>query len=106
MIEFPEGVYTFYVYILTNKNRTVLYTGVTNNLHIRLHQHKTKTNPNSFTAKYNIEFLVYYEKFGWIQQAIEREKEIKDLSRNKKLELIRIQNPNLDFLNHLFQQQF
>jgi len=106
MIEFPEEAYTFYVYILTNKRRTVLYTGVTNNLHIRLHQHKTKTNSNSFTAKYNVEFLVYYEKFGWIQQAIEREKEIKDLSRNKKLELIRIQNPNLEFLNHLFQQQF
>lgn len=106
MIEFPEGAYTFYVYILTNKNRTVLYTGVTNNLHLRLHQHKMKTNPSSFTAKYNVEFLVYYEKFGWIQQAIEREKEIKDLSRNKKLELIRFQNPNLDFLNHLFQQEF
>lgn len=103
MIEFPEGAYTFYVYILTNKNRTVLYTGVTNNLHIRLHQHKTKTNPRSFTAKYNVESLVYFEKFGWIQQAIEREKEIKNLSRNKKLELIRFQNPNLDFLNHLFQ---
>ena len=106
MIEFPEGAYTFYVYILTNKNKTVLYTGVTNNLHTRLHQHKTKKNPNSFTSKYNVEFLVYYEKFGWIQQAIEREKEIKDLSRSKKLDLIRIQNPNLEFWNHLFQQQF
>ncbi|WP_374445186.1 GIY-YIG nuclease family protein [Epilithonimonas sp.] len=106
MIEFPEGAYTFYVYILTNKTRTVLYTGVTNNLHIRLNQHQTKSNPNSFTAKYNVEFLIYYEKFGWIQQAIEREKEIKTLSRNKKLELIRFQNPNLDFLNHLFQQKF
>lgn len=51
MTEFPEGAYKFYVYILTNKNKTVLYTGVTNNLHIRLYQHKTKTNPNSFTAK-------------------------------------------------------
>ncbi len=80
MIEFPEGAYTFYVYILTNKNRTVLYTGVTNNFHIRLHQHKAKTNPSSFTAKYNVEFLVHYEKSDWIQQAIEREKEIKDLS--------------------------
>lgn len=106
MIEFTEGIYTFYVYILTNKNKTVLYTGVTNNLRKRLHQHKTKVNPNSFTAKYNVEFLVYYEKFGWIQQAIEREKEIKNLSRTKKLGLIRIQNPNMDFLNDLFQQEF
>ncbi|MCX8533974.1 GIY-YIG nuclease family protein [Chryseobacterium luquanense] len=97
MIEFTEGIYTFYIYILTNKNKTVLYTGVTNNLNKRLYQHKTKVNPNSFTAKYNVEFLVYYEKFGWIQQAIEREKEIKNLSRIKKLELIRIQNPNMDF---------
>jgi putative endonuclease len=105
MIELPEGAYKFYVYILTNKSRTVLYTGVTNNLHSRLHQHQSKTNPNSFTAKYNIEFLVYYEKFGWIQQAIEREKEIKYLSRMKKLDLIRTQNPNLDFYNRLFQQQ-
>lgn len=104
MIEFTKGIYTFYVYILTNTSRTVLYTGVTNNLHRRLHQHKTKANPNSFTAKYNVEFLIYYEKFGWIQQAIEREKEIKNLSRIKKLDLIRIHNPNLDFLNNLFQQ--
>lgn len=104
MIEFTEGIYTFYVYILTNTSRTVLYTGVTNNLHRRLHQHKTKANPSSFTAKYNVEFLIYYEKFGWIQQAIEREKEIKNLSRIKKLDLIRIHNPNLDFLNNLFQQ--
>lgn len=106
MIEFTEGIYTFYVYILTNKKRTVLYTGVTNNLHKRLHQHKTKSDLNSFTAKYNVEFLVYYEKFGWIHQAITREKEIKNLSRLKKFNLIRIQNPNMHFLNELFQQNF
>jgi len=47
--------------------------------------------------------LIYYENFGWIQQAIEREKEIKLLKRNKKLELIRTANPNLDFLNYLFE---
>ncbi|WP_294288333.1 GIY-YIG nuclease family protein [uncultured Chryseobacterium sp.] len=104
MIEFTEGIYTFYVYILTNKSRTVLYTGVTKNLHQRLYQHSEKSNSNSFTAKYNIEFLIYYEKFGWIQQAIEREKEIKDFPRNKKLKLIRSVNRNLDFLNDLFKQ--
>ena len=71
-----------------------------------MHQHKTKTNPNSFTARYNVEFLVYYEKYDWIQQAIEREKEIKNLSRTKKLDLISIQNPNLEFLDDLFQQKF
>ena len=68
MIEYTEGIYT---YILTNKNRTVLYIGLTNNLKLRLQQHKSKLNPNSFTAKYNSHFLIYFEKFTWIQLAIE-----------------------------------
>ncbi len=100
MIEHTEGIYTFYVYILTNKNKTVLYTGVTNNLKLRLQQHKEKLNPKSFTAKYNVHFLVYFEKFSWIQLAIEREKEIKNFTRQKRLDLIMVQNPNLDFYNH------
>ena len=103
MIEFTEGIYTFYVYILTNKNRSVLYTGVTNNLHKRLKQHEDKTNPNSFTAKYNAHYLIYYEKFSWIRQAIEREKEIKNLTRAKKEQLIAGANPNWEFLNALFE---
>ena len=102
MIEYTEGIYTFYVYILTNKNKTVLYTGVTNNLKLRLQQHKEKLNPKSFTAKYNVHFLVYFEKFSWIQLAIEREKEIKSLSRQKKLDLIKEQNPNFDFYNYWY----
>lgn len=56
MIELNEGIYKFYVYILTNKSRSVLYTGVTNNLNLRLKQHENKINPNSFTAKYNTVF--------------------------------------------------
>ena len=103
MEDYPEGSYKFYVYIITNKRRTVLYTGVTNNLHRRLFEHKTKKNPNSFTSKYNVEFLIYYEKFGWIQQAIEREKEIKNLSREKKLNLIKEINPNIEFWNEHFK---
>lgn len=102
MIEFTEGIYNFYVYILTNKAKTVLYTGVTNNLKRRLEEHNEKINPNSFTARYNIEFLVYYERFGWIQQAIAREKEIKLLRRDLKMELIREFNPNIEFLNNRF----
>lgn len=102
MIEYTEGIYTFYVYILTTKNKTVLYTGVTNNLKKRLQQHKEKLNPNSFTARYNVYYLLYFEKFTWIQLAIEREKEIKNLSRAKKLDLIKKQNPNFDFYNHYF----
>ena len=103
MFEYTEGIYTFYVYILTNRSKTVLYTGVTNNLKLRLYQHENKLNPNSFTSRYNTHFLIYYEKFGWIQQAIEREKELKNLSREKKLNLIREFNPDLEFLNKYFK---
>jgi putative endonuclease len=102
MIEFTEGIYNFYVYILTNKAKTVLYTGVTNNLRRRLQEHNEKLNPNSFSAKYNLNYLIYYEKYGWIQQAIAREKEIKLLRRDLKLELIKEFNPNMEFLNNHF----
>ena len=102
MIEFTEGIYNFYVYILTNKAKTVLYTGVTNNLRRRLEEHNEKLNPNSFSAKYNLIYLIYYEKYGWIQQAIAREKEIKLLRRDLKLELIKEFNPNMEFLNNQF----
>lgn len=102
MIEYTEGIYNFYVYILTNRNKTVLYTGVTNDLKRRLKEHKEKRNPKSFTARYNVEFLVYYEHFGWIQLAIAREKEIKDLRRDLKLELIREFNTEMIFLNDRF----
>ncbi|AYO56936.1 endonuclease [Chryseobacterium sp. 6424] len=105
MDHFTEGFHTYYVYILTNKNRTVLYTGVTNNLHRRLHEHHIKFNPRSFTARYQVEFLIYYEKFTWIHHAIEREKEIKNLTRLKKLHLIRTANPNMTFLNHIFSNK-
>ena len=102
MIEFTEGIYNFYVYILTNKAKTVLYTGVTNNLRRRLEEHNEKLNPNSFSAKYNLNYLIYYEKYGWIQQAIAREKEIKLLRRDLKLELIKEFNPKMEFLNNRF----
>ena len=102
MIEFTEGIYNFYVYILTNKAKTVLYTGVTNNLRRILEEHNEKLNPNSFSAKYNLIYLIYYEKYGWIQQAIAREKEIKLLRRDLKLELIKEFNPNMEFLNNRF----
>jgi len=103
MIDHTPGIYNFYVYIITNKNKTVLYTGVTNNLKLRLQQHQQKNNPKSFTAKYNVHFLIYYQHFGWIQQAIAKEKEIKDLTRQKKINLILEQNPKMAFLNHYFE---
>ena len=70
---------------------------------IRLEQHKESLNPNSFTAKYNVHFLLYYEKFTWIQLAIAREKEIKGWRREKKMELIKTINPDFKFLNYLFE---
>jgi putative endonuclease len=99
-----EGYHTYYIYIITNKSKTVFYTGVTNNLKIRLNQHKENiTDGNkTFASKYKVEYLLLYEKSTWIQEAIIREKEIKGWSRNKKLELIKTINPDLDFLNHLF----
>ena len=76
-----------YVYILTNKNNTVLYTGVTSNLVKRVYEHKQKY-VKCFTKAYNVTKLVYYEVFDNIVSAIEREKQIKAGSRKKKLELI------------------
>ena len=77
----------YYVYILTNKNNTVLYTGVTNSLTRRGWEHKAKLI-SSFTKKYNVSKLVYYEVFDNPTVAIKREKQIKAGSRKKKIELI------------------
>lgn len=77
----------YFIYIMTNKNNTVLYTGVTNNLQKRVYQHKEKL-VDGFTKKYNINKLVYYEVFGDIYGAISREKQIKAGSRQKKIILI------------------
>ena len=107
MLDYSEGYQTYYVYIITNKNRSTYYTGVTNNLEIRLRQHKENINKGikTFASKYNLEFLIYYEKFTWVQQAIAREKEIKSWRREKKLNLIRSFNQNFEFLDHHFIPQ-
>ena len=87
-----------YVYILTNPGKNVLYTGVTNNLKRRIREHeKNKGNPGTFTGKYYCYKLIYYETFENPAEAINREKEIKKLSRIKKLELIKEKNPKLNF---------
>ncbi len=88
----------YYVYISTNIRHTVLYTGITNDLLNRDHQHKTKFNKESFTAKYNINKIVYYEEFGDVYMAIERERQIKNLVRRKKIELIESINPKWEDL--------
>ena len=77
----------YYVYILTNKRNTVLYTGVTNDLKRRVYEHKTKL-VEGFTKRYNIGKLVYYEFSSDIEGAISREKQIKGGSRAKKIALV------------------
>lgn len=81
----------YYVYIMTNKSRT-LYTGVTNNLERRVFEHQNKLIPG-FTSKYNITRLVWYDTFGSIHEAIETEKRIKGWIRAKKTALIESNNP-------------
>jgi len=90
-------IHIYYIYILTNKHNTVLYTGVTNDLARRCHEHKIKLN-KGFTAKYNVDKLIYYEVFDYIDLAIKREKQIKGISRSKKDSLIDKVNPNRDEL--------
>ena len=80
-------------YIITNRYNTVLYTGVTSELRVRIHEHKTKFYPESFTAKFNCNKLVWYQTFSRIEEAIEREKQIKGGSRKDKEALIITINP-------------
>jgi putative endonuclease len=83
-----------FIYIITNKYQTVVYTAVTSNLPQRILDHKEKRNLNSFSARYNLNILVYYEQFQWIGDAIAREKQIKAGSREAKNNLVRSINPS------------
>ena len=84
---------TAYVYILTNTHNTTLYIGVTNDLRTRLWEHRTKQSPYSFTARYNLHKLVYFEAFDSIVEAIAREKVLKGKNRKFKNALIESVNP-------------
>ncbi len=90
----------YYVYILTNKNNTVLYTGVTNSLTRRIWEHKTHI-VDGFTKRYNVTKLVYFEIFNKPSDTIKREKQIKAGSRKKKIELINKLNPKWNELYNL-----
>ncbi len=83
---------TYCVYIMTNKNNTTLYTGVTSDLLRRVHEHKIGVG-SKFTSRYNIDKLVYYETTNNVEAAVEREKQIKAGSRKKKIDLINSINP-------------
>ena len=82
-----------YIYILTNAGNSVLYVGVTSDLTQRIQQHKSGFFKNSFTSRYRINKLVYYELFQDIGDAIAREKQIKAGSRQKKIDLVNSRNP-------------
>ena len=85
-------IYFYYVYIFTNQRNTVLYVGITNNLLRRVSEHKSGKG-SIFTKKYNINKLLYFELYDDPENAIKREKQIKNYSRKKKEELINQKNP-------------
>jgi len=82
-----------FIYIVANYTNTTLYVGVTSDLYLRIKQHKNKQHPDSFSARYNMNKLVYFESFQMIEDAITREKQIKGGSRAKKIQLIETINP-------------
>ena len=83
----------YYIYILTNTHNGTLYIGVTSDLKKRVYEHKNKLHPESFTAKYDINKLIYYEHTTNIEPALQREKQLKNWSRKWKLDLIESTNP-------------
>ncbi len=93
---------TYYTYMMTNHTNTVLYTGVTNDLARRVQEHKSGLIPG-FTQKYNCKKLVYFESFSDIDQAIRREKLLKEYRREKKNQLVESINPNWNDLSEGLQ---
>ncbi|MEP7264321.1 MAG: GIY-YIG nuclease family protein [Bacteroidota bacterium] len=94
---FRDRDHNYFVYITTNPGKTVLYTGVTNDLNIRMQQHKAnKGNAKSFAGKNYCYKLIYFERYTDINIAIEREKEIKLMKRDYKLAMIKELNPMLN----------
>jgi putative endonuclease len=87
----PQREYQFYVYILSSRTRN-LYVGMTNDIVLRVAQHR-EHRPGTYTARYNIDRLVYFERFQYVNDAIAREKKLKDWSRTKKSALIERENP-------------
>ena len=88
----------YYVYILANTTGTVVYIGVTKDLIQRVYEHKHKLDPNSFTAKYDVHKLVYFESTSDVRAAIEREKQLKGWNRKRKNKLVESMNPRWEDL--------
>ncbi|MBW4888794.1 GIY-YIG nuclease family protein [Mucilaginibacter sp. HMF5004] len=91
-------LHQYYIYILTNKHHAVLYIGVTNDVKNRTLEHKSGVH-QGFTKTYSCNKLVYFETFQWIDDAIAREKQLKGGSRQQKLDLINLENPNWNDLS-------
>ena len=92
----------YYVYILSNTHKNVIYVGITNDLVKRIYEHKSHLDKHSFTARYNVENLVYYEVTTNVEAAIEREKQIKSWNRKRKNQLIESMNPDwVDLYNSI-----
>ncbi|NQZ77763.1 MAG: GIY-YIG nuclease family protein [Ekhidna sp.] len=93
--------HNYFTYITTNRTRKVLYTGMTNDLFTRMSQHKADAlgEKKTFAGKYNCYHLVYWERHQFVNDAIEREKEIKGWKRFKKIKLVEKFNPEWKFLN-------
>ena len=88
----------YYVYILSNTTGTTVYVGITKDLIRRVYEHKHKLDPNSFTAKYDIHKLVYYESTPDVRAAIEQEKQLKGWNRKRKNKLVESMNPRWEDL--------
>ena len=84
----------YYVYILATESNKTIYTGVTNDLRRRVYEHKNSMDKTSFTSRYHVTKLVYFESTGDVYSAIEREKQIKGWSRKHKNKLIESKNPH------------
>jgi putative endonuclease len=88
----------YYVYLLTNEKGNVIYTGVTNDLIRRVYEHKNHFDKSSFTARYNVDKLVYFEMTNDVESAINREKQIKSWNRDRKTSSIMEMNPRWEDL--------
>jgi putative endonuclease len=96
MTRMPSREYRFWVYILSSRSRN-LYTGITNNLTQRIATHR-KQLPSTYTARYSIHRLVYFEYFQYVDKAIAREKQLKRFTRLQKIALIERSNPTWEDL--------
>ncbi len=98
--------HNYFVYIITNKSKSVLYTGVTNDLVVRLYQHREDAigEQKNFAGRYSCYYLLFFERFENIDQAIAREKQIKGWKRERKIDLISSFNKDWKFLNDTIEE--